>query len=93
MSNNQINNSAVHASPANQSKKPKFETWLSVYHIFMSITDAVLSSPEGIDHEQARININHCVDTLYKAHEGNPAWDFAYERWIEPSDDDEEVLV
>lgn len=85
MSNNQNN---AHANPA---KPPHFKTWTSVYHVFISIADAVFESPEGINHETAHALINQCIDTLYIPHEGEPAWDAAYKRWIEPSDDDEEV--
>ena len=96
MSNNQIPNPDQNsniASPANQPDLDlvRFKSWVSVYRVFMSIADTVLELPEGVDHDYAHILINSCVNALYAQHEGDPAWDIAYTKWIEPSDDDGEV--
>lgn len=65
------------------------KSWTDVYMQFMDILDRVLEITP--DHTEARKLIQKEVDELYAQHEGDPAWDLAYERWIEPSDDDEEV--
>lgn len=64
-------------------------SWVDVYHIFMDIADKVLDAVE--DHDLAHRLIAQQVESIYSKHQGTPVWDHAYERWIEPSDDDEEV--
>ena len=58
----------------------KYTSWTQAYQEFADIVDN--SPAEQIDSK---------VEALYLQHEGDPVWDLAYERWIEPSDDDEEV--
>lgn len=92
------NEPKVIANPANISPTPKqstpavrFKSWTSVYRVFMSIADTILELPEGDNHNHAHTLINSLVNSLYAQHEGDPAWDIAYTKWIEPADDDEEV--
>lgn len=63
-------------------------SWVDVYRIFMGISDHVLDTTPN--HDEAHKIIAERVNSLYAQHEGHPAWDIAYERWIEPADDDEE---
>lgn len=69
----------------------KLQSWVSVYRIFCAIQNAVLELPEGIDHESVNMITKDIINTLAMKHEGEDVWDEAYHRWIEPSDDDEEV--
>lgn len=67
-----------------------FKSWTDVYHIFMEIADRVLSTTPN--HDEAHELICGEIDQLYTQHEGDPLWDSAYERWYEPSDEDEYVV-
>jgi len=77
-----------HANPANTSNRPKLQTWLSVYRLFVSIGNTVLDLPEGADYESYLTITQDLVEALYAQHEGDPAWDLAYQRYVEPSEDD-----
>ena len=77
----------ISTQPPQESHEP--QTWHDVYKIFLDISDRILSSTP--DHDEAHELIAGEVDCLYAQHEGTWIWDFAYERWYEPSDDDEEV--
>lgn len=88
-----MSNKTTHATSANQTPttSPKLQSWVSVYRVFLAIADTVLELPEGINHDDAHEIINDLVNTLAMSHEDEEAWSTAYHRWIEPSDDDEEV--
>lgn len=60
-----------------------------VYSLFVNIADEVMSNTKDCDEADKIICAR--IDALYAQHEGTLAWDLAYERWYEPSDDDEEV--
>jgi hypothetical protein len=57
----------------------KYAHWTDVYKEFEAIVE---NNP--VD------QIDSKVEALYLQHEGDPVWDLAYLKWIEPSDDDEE---
>ena len=65
------------------------KSWVDVYHIFMGVADEILDQCDN--HDLAHQLIQTKVEEIYFPHQGEYIWDFAYERWTEPSDDDEEV--
>lgn len=83
MSNNQTQTESTTTT------RKTYDSWSDVYMEFMEILDRILESTP--DHDEARELIAGEVDQLYAQHEGDPLWDSAYERWIEPADDDMEV--
>lgn len=85
--------SEVHGRRMYKHIPPQFKSWVSVYHVFTAIADSVLDLPEGTNHDYAHILINNCINALYAQHEGEDAWDIAYTKWVEPSDDDEELPI
>lgn len=79
----------THAIPTNNNNNNEPKSWHDVYRLFLEIADEVLDAVT--DHDEAHKLICRKVDALYAQHEGEHIWDFAYERWYEPCDDDEEV--
>ena len=67
----------------------EFKSWTDVYDFFMATADEIWDQNE--DKMLAVQNIGETIEKVYLPHQGEDIWDLAYERWIEPGDDDEEV--
>lgn len=62
------------------------KSYHDVYRLFLSLADEILDACES--HALAHEAIKAKVDEVYLPHKGTWIWDFAYERFFEPYDED-----